>query len=376
MSKHETSDHIEKHQTSEAAANIDLVSLQEKPKGTGEKSTQHESARTHSAGGEIQAKESAQTSQHQRATNAEASIIASLQKKPEDLLPVFAQLTDLQGHESALQFKQDLSALNADLQKKGILPGLEIIADDTKEEGFSVKEQQRSSTEQPAAQAEPLAAQRDSLALRTERPAAAANQPESKTEQSTAGPTSHFQKGEQGRHSSGRHHAGDGGHHARHHAAHGSHRRFAGGAYDGVKAPDQATLSASIKAVLAEAKAQGLSEEATRAAVASMLVESQGNPLARGDGNTSFGLFQLHRGGELTEGLRQGKLASENDAFDPAKNARVALSYFRQLQGKYGDAGKLAAAAQRPRDRSEYADKVNSLVASGQVDQLIQQAAS
>lgn len=47
-------------------------------------------------------------------------------------------------------------------------------------------------------------------------------------------------------------------------------------------------------------------------------VESSFNPTAQGDNGTSFGLFQLHRGGQL------GNL-SEQQAFDPSINAQTAM---------------------------------------------------
>lgn len=59
-------------------------------------------------------------------------------------------------------------------------------------------------------------------------------------------------------------------------------------------------------------------------------VESGFNPQAVGDNGTSFGLFQLHQGGQL------GNL-TEQQAFDPATNARTALpsiaAAWRQLKG-------------------------------------------
>ncbi len=71
-----------------------------------------------------------------------------------------------------------------------------------------------------------------------------------------------------------------------------------------------------------------------------MLVESGGNNKAVGDGGTSFGLFQLHQGGELPAGW------TPEQAFDPRANAEVALSVFAQQNGS--DPGQIAASAQRP----------------------------
>src|SRR5579883_2947363 len=88
-------------------------------------------------------------------------------------------------------------------------------------------------------------------------------------------------------------------------------------------------------------------------AVATMLVESGGNKRAIGDGGTSFGLFQLHRGGEL------GHL-SARQAFIPEINARTALSVFAHQQNKISDPGWLAARAQRPANAFRYAAKVDA----------------
>lgn len=90
-------------------------------------------------------------------------------------------------------------------------------------------------------------------------------------------------------------------------------------------------------------------------AVACMLVESGGSNAATGDNGTSFGLFQLHRGGEL------GNM-SEAEARDPRRNAEVALSVFAANKGKYSDPGQLAAASQRPADRAGYARKVDAML--------------
>jgi hypothetical protein len=88
-------------------------------------------------------------------------------------------------------------------------------------------------------------------------------------------------------------------------------------------------------------------------AVATMLTESGGDSHARGDNNSSFGLFQLHRGGEL------GSM-SEEQAYNPHDNAEVALSVFAQHKGQYSDPGELAAASQRPADPAGYARKVDA----------------
>jgi hypothetical protein len=90
-------------------------------------------------------------------------------------------------------------------------------------------------------------------------------------------------------------------------------------------------------------------------AVACMLVESGGSNASTGDNGTSFGLFQLHRGGEL------GNM-TEAEARDPRRNAEVALSVFAANKGKYSDPGQLAAASQRPADRAGYARKVDAML--------------
>ena len=94
-------------------------------------------------------------------------------------------------------------------------------------------------------------------------------------------------------------------------------------------------------------------------AVSAMLVESGGNPRAVGDGGTSFGLFQLHKGGELDYNIYNRSLTKE-EAFDPELNARVALSVFKQNQDRYRDPGTLAARSQRPADQEGYAQMVNA----------------
>lgn len=93
-------------------------------------------------------------------------------------------------------------------------------------------------------------------------------------------------------------------------------------------------------------------------AVAMMLVESGGDNTAVGDGGTSFGLFQLHRGGMLTAaGL------TPDQAFDPRTNATVALKSYAHEHAK-GHArrspGEIAAASQRPFDPVGYARKVDA----------------
>ena len=133
----------------------------------------------------------------------------------------------------------------------------------------------------------------------------------------------------------------------------GSGGRSSGGgtSYDGASTNATPQTVLTNAAIVAEvAKEKGV-DPAT--ALASMLVESRGDNTARGDGNTSFGLFQLHQGGELPAGM------SAEQAFDPRKNAEIALSVFAQ-HGGIGDPGQLAAASQRPADPSGYAQKVDA----------------
>ncbi|MBS1953214.1 MAG: transglycosylase SLT domain-containing protein [Cyanobacteria bacterium SZAS-4] len=123
--------------------------------------------------------------------------------------------------------------------------------------------------------------------------------------------------------------------------------------YDGATRvnPEQAMESARVVAQVA--RRLGVDPVV---AVAAMLVESGGNPRAVGDNGHSFGLFQLNSRGELA----QAHLHPQQ-AFDPETNARVALSYFRR--GHTSNPGAMAAAAQRPANRADYARKVNSNMA-------------
>lgn len=93
-------------------------------------------------------------------------------------------------------------------------------------------------------------------------------------------------------------------------------------------------------------------------AVATAEVESALNPAAEGDPvagrPTSFGLFQLHQGGEL------GTLTVAQ-AEDPATNADVALAVLAGVVAEHPTwtPGEQAAAAQRPADPTTYAERVN-----------------
>lgn len=108
------------------------------------------------------------------------------------------------------------------------------------------------------------------------------------------------------------------------------------------------------------------SKQFTRLAVAMMLVESKGDNRAVGDHGTSFGLFQLHKGGMLTTaGL------SKEQAMNPETNAKVALSNLAKVvkDGNYSSLGEAAAKSQRPANPQEYARRVNACL--DQADNLI-----
>lgn len=107
----------------------------------------------------------------------------------------------------------------------------------------------------------------------------------------------------------------------------------------------------AVQSIVNQAKALGVN---VRLALATAWKESSFNTRAVGDNGTSFGLFQLHRGGQL------GNL-SPQQAFDPNINAKTALSSFASMQSKYSDPGTLAAKSQRPANPLAYASAVNSL---------------
>ncbi|MGI8309047.1 transglycosylase SLT domain-containing protein [Saccharopolyspora hattusasensis] len=90
-------------------------------------------------------------------------------------------------------------------------------------------------------------------------------------------------------------------------------------------------------------------------ALATAYQESKLNPRAVGDGGTSFGLYQLHRGGQL------GNHTAEW-AFNPSNNANQALSVMADVAREHPSwsPGQIAAASQRPANRSAYATNVNN----------------
>ena len=119
---------------------------------------------------------------------------------------------------------------------------------------------------------------------------------------------------------------------------------------------------AQIKGIITQvATADGISPAL---AIATAQQESGLNPNAVGDQGTSFGLYQLHIGGEL--GNLPGTLAQQEAAAqNPLQNAEVALNQFAVTQKATGlSGGALAAAAQRPANPSAYASAVNALLGS------------
>lgn len=83
--------------------------------------------------------------------------------------------------------------------------------------------------------------------------------------------------------------------------------------------------------------------------------ESGLNPQSVGDGGTSFGLFQLHEGGELGS-------HDSSWAFDPRNNAETALRVVASVRAQHPDWswGQVAAGAQRPADQAGYAVAIDS----------------
>ena len=121
----------------------------------------------------------------------------------------------------------------------------------------------------------------------------------------------------------------------------------------GAKPAHPQYTSDQIKSIIADvARSMGIDPNL---AIATAEVESGLNPYSVGDSGTSFGLFQLHRGGEL------GSMTPEQ-AYDPATNTRRALSEFVKVAKTHPgiDPGQLAALSQRPADPSGYARKVDS----------------
>lgn len=93
-----------------------------------------------------------------------------------------------------------------------------------------------------------------------------------------------------------------------------------------------------------------------RLALAIAYQESGLDPTAVGDNGTSFGLYQLHRGGELGRN-------TEAWAFNPGNNAHRALSQVALVAKQHPNwsPGQIAAAAQRPANPTAYAASVNAI---------------
>lgn len=122
-----------------------------------------------------------------------------------------------------------------------------------------------------------------------------------------------------------------------------------------VSGPGQHTKEENAKVVADVARQLGVDPVL---AVATMLTESGGNNREHtGDGGTSFGLFQLHEGGELPKDWYPGQPNHEK-AFDPRENAQIALSYFAKLKDTYSGS-LLAFKSQRPADQAKYEARIN-----------------
>jgi len=80
---------------------------------------------------------------------------------------------------------------------------------------------------------------------------------------------------------------------------------------------------------------------------------------------TSFGIYQLHQGGEL------GKL-SQSAAFDVYTNASVAIPVIASARKKHPDYtwGQVAAAAQRPANQQAYAASIDTLLTNYRLSKL------
>ena len=94
-----------------------------------------------------------------------------------------------------------------------------------------------------------------------------------------------------------------------------------------------------------------------KVALAIAKVESGLNPRSIGDNGTSFGLYQLHIGGELGSHSPQW-------AFNPRHNAEQALGVVAKVHREHPSWswGRVAAAAQRPANQPAYAREVDALL--------------
>lgn len=95
--------------------------------------------------------------------------------------------------------------------------------------------------------------------------------------------------------------------------------------------------------------------------------ESGFNPNIIGDNGTSFGLFQLHRGGELGTHSQDEVTLDGSGVAGMELNARIALSQVAAVARQHPgwSPGQIAAAAQRPKDQAGYARSVDSIYSGG-----------
>lgn len=138
---------------------------------------------------------------------------------------------------------------------------------------------------------------------------------------------------------------------------HGDHMAAAAEAAYGGDMPadtyvENMTARDNAKIVAAVARRKGVNPVL---AVATMLIESGGDNKCVGDHGTSFGLFQLHKHGEL------GSM-SPREAQNPWTNSDTALTVFASNSSKYSDPLELAAASQRPADRQDYKRKLSAAI--------------
>lgn len=278
--------------------------------------------------------------------SAEIAIVRDLHEHPTDMSSVFKELSQLQ-RQDPKTFRAELAQLNKDLHAKGELPGLEIVDDTKTPAGFKV---------------EPFS----TMPIPSD-----ASPPPSPTSSGSSGASggdagggdagggdagggsggSGGGGGDAGGGSGGGGSGGDVGGGSGGDAGGASGGGSGGGStYDGASgAVSEQTLLSNVKTVAAVAKSLGV-DPAT--AVADMLVESQGNNKAIGDGGNSVGLFQLNINGE---GAGMSVAQREN----PTTNAEIALKVFAQNRG-ISDPGALAAASERPKNPGAYAVQVDN----------------
>jgi Lysozyme like domain len=256
--------------------------------------------------------------QHQRlVSSVERKLVGDLQEQ--NMSAISKELQQLSQMESRSVFKHDLARINHDLQTHGWLPHLKIVQNG---DHFSVQPDSGA-----AEQADGRGGRRHD------------RRPQDETTADDSARPPFVPSGMRGRQND---------------QPAGDDRTFYGQPGAG-----PSTKRDMARIVADEARKNGV-DPAT--AVAAMLAESGGDPNKLGDYKkvhgkrvpTSFGLLQLHKGGEL------GNL-SPQQAFDPHINAQVSISHFREVQDRYGrlSPGWLAAMAQAPKDKAGYAAKVN-----------------